>query len=124
MRKPSTPSQLLGWHRDAIAGRNPPIHDGEPQAGWYRTRLVKGGPWVGVRIFVEREICPDTGDLISDEVLVALVDGGRRDPSRLWTYLTPISREEYLALEDRRRDVPAMAATLAPIDISRKAVTP
>ncbi|WP_205749033.1 hypothetical protein [Frigidibacter oleivorans] len=118
IRQPTPMAVLYAWHRAALAGEAPPIHEGMPEAGWYRCRLTKGGPWVPVEIRVERVICPDSGELLEPERLVAICDGDRRDPARLWTYLTPISRAEHADLLRRRDLIPSMAATLAPVSTS------
>lgn len=39
------------WWRNALEGNKGPIKDGEPQAGFYRRRLVRGGPWIPIAIF-------------------------------------------------------------------------
>lgn len=124
IRQPSSFSQLYAWHRAALAGESPLIHDGLPECGWYRTKLIKGGPWVAVEIKVEREICPDTGELLGPERLVATADGMRRDPARLWTFLEPITRAEYGALLTRREAIPAMAATMAKLDLTQEPIRP
>jgi len=113
IRQPSSMADLYRWHRAALAGDAPPVHEGMPECGWYRTRLVKGGPFVPVEIKVEREICAETGELLGPERLVAVVDGLRRDPGRIWTYLTPITRAEHDDLIQRRHFIPEMAATMA-----------
>lgn len=115
IRQPTPMSVLFAWHRAAVAGEAPPMHEGHPECGWYRTRLVKGGPWVPVEIKVQRQIDPETGELTGPERLIAIADGMRRNPESLWTYLTPITREEHAALIERRRIAPSMAATMAPI---------
>ena len=46
MRDPTAPSVLFAWWRDALAGRKPPIHDSDPQCGFYQRKLIKGGPFV------------------------------------------------------------------------------
>lgn len=124
MRQPSSMSRLYAWHRAALAGLNPPIHEGQPECGWYRRKIVKGGPWVPVRIFVERDIDPDTGELTGPERLVADVDGTICDPGRHWTHLTPISARDYDDLIQRRAGVPAMAATNTPLDLSERLMRP
>jgi hypothetical protein len=47
------------WWRDALGGKNPPIHDGEPHSGYFKRRLVKGGPWVPAAIWDAdgRKVC-------------------------------------------------------------------
>lgn len=98
MRSPTTSAQAYSWHRKALAGENPPVHEGAPQCGWFKRRLVKGGPFVPARIFMQSEMDPETGELLSDEKLVAEVNGKRADPTECWTWICgqPISRAEYL----------------------------
>ncbi|GLS88054.1 hypothetical protein GCM10010873_30280 [Cypionkella aquatica] len=102
----------------------PPIHDALPEAGFYKTKLVRGGPWAAVEIKIERDVDLETGELTAPERLFAICDGERRNAARLWTYLTPISREEHRALLQRREFIPAMAATRATIDLSEAPVCP
>lgn len=120
MRRPSTAAQIYSWHRAALTGCVPPIHDGLPEAGWYKRKMVKGGPWVPARIFVERDIDPETGDLTSPERLVADIDGKRDDPARHWTHLIPISRDEYQRLLYRQSVTPQMAESNKPIDLTKE----
>lgn len=122
MRQPSPAAQLYAWHRAAISGDAPPIHDGLPECGWYRRRMVKGGPWVPVRIFVRREVDTETGELLGPEILVADVDGKLDDPVRHWTYLTPITKAEYDALLFRQSTVPGMADSQKPLDLTKEPI--
>ncbi|GGE24078.1 hypothetical protein GCM10011345_32570 [Gemmobacter megaterium] len=122
MRQPSPAAELYAWHRAAVAGEAPPIHDGLPECGWFKRRLVKGGPWVPVRIFVRREIEMDTGELLGPEILVADVDGKLDDPARHWTYLTPITRSDYEALLYRQSIVPGMADSQKPLDLTKEPI--
>ncbi|WP_444668396.1 hypothetical protein [Cereibacter changlensis] len=124
MRQPSSFAQLYQWHSDAVAGREPPQHDGLPECGWFRRKLVKSGPWVAVRIFVEREICERTGELLGPERLRCECDGQMRDPANQWTYLEPITHAEYRALLRRAAEIPAMAATMVPIDLTETPMCP
>jgi hypothetical protein len=125
MRMPSSYRDLFGWWEDAVAGKNPERHEGEPQCGFYRMRMVRGGPWVPVRIYVDRTIDPETGELTSREIMrmeVAGEPGG--DPARRWSYLTPISRPEYARLIEARKTDPTMRATHAPVDLTSSPVRP
>lgn len=125
MRQPSTFRQLYGWWQDAVAGRNPPRHDGVPEAGYYKRRWVKGGPWVPVHIYVDREIDTESGELACDEVLrieVEGLDGG--DPANHWTYLTPITRREYEHLLDYRLRDNRMLDSRGTIDLSDQPTLP
>lgn len=125
IRQPSTTSQLYGWHRAALAGENPPIHDGLPECGWYKRKMVKGGPWVPARIFITRDIDPETGELTDDERMLIEIDGETyRTPEKQWTYLIPISRADYEALKARKGTTPAMAATMVKINLSDKPMRP
>ena len=122
IRQPSPAARLYAWHKAALAGHAPAIHDGLPECGWFKRRLVKGGPWVPVRIFVRREIDPDTGELTGPETLVADVDGKLSDPVRHWTYLIPISRAEYTSLLFRQSTVPGMADAETPLDLTKEPI--
>jgi hypothetical protein len=122
IRQPSPAARLYAWHRAAIAGEAPAIHDGLPECGWYKRRLVKGGPWIPVRIFVQREVDPETGELLGPEVLVADADGKLADPTHHWTYLTPITRAEYEALLFRQSTVPGMADSATPLDLTKEPI--
>jgi hypothetical protein len=59
---------------------------------------VKGGPFVPVKIFLEQQIDPETGELLGDEVMRCEVDGKRRVPEEEWTWVAdnPISEEDFL----------------------------
>jgi len=125
MRQPSPASRLYAWWRAAVAGQAPAYHDGLPECGWYKTRLVSGGPWCAARIWVERDIDPDTGELADDERYCCEVDGMRRDPLRAWDgRLIPIPKAEYDALLHRRGVIPEMQATMARIDLTQTIVSP
>ena len=111
IRQPTPLKALYAWHRAAIAGEAPPMHEGAPECGWFKTRIVKGGPWVAVEIKVEREIDIETGELASDERLVAVANGNELSSAELvglWTHLRPIPREEHSALVARIAATPAM----------------
>jgi hypothetical protein len=95
MRKP-TPN-AYEWHANRLSGREdgwPITH--EPQCGFFKQRLVRGGPWVGVHIGYSF-LTDENGELVSDEVLTCTVDGKPADPEQVWTYVAkrPISSEEY-----------------------------
>ena len=110
MRRPTDLYAAFQWWRDALAGKRPVITT-EPEPGFYRRRLVKGGPWVGVAIWIEQEI-GDEGDLLTDETLACARDGLTADPDEEWSYCAgnPITEEEYRYLCDRSK----WAASYAP----------
>ena len=97
MRQPTPKSEIYAWWRAALAGGNPPIHEGEPNCGFFRRRLVKGGPWVPAAIWLDQDICDATGQLMRDEQLLCLVAEKMADPYFHWTYLAgnPITEQEY-----------------------------
>lgn len=66
-------------------GEWPPIHEGDPQPGYYRKRARKGGPWLPVAIW-ER-----------DGELVATVDGKPVAPAEIWTWVAdkPVAYEDF-----------------------------
>lgn len=115
MRRPTRRIELYRWHTAALAGERPPVHEGEPQAGWYKMRRTKGGPWVPVKIWVEQEV-DEIGELSAPETVRALAIAEPVDPARVWISAArnPISRQQYEALMRAHRDDPRMAATDIP----------
>lgn len=98
-RRPTSQKAAYAWHRDMLAGKAPATTH-EPQCGWFVRKLVKNGPLVPCRIFLEQPIDDETGELIGDEVMRCEVDGKRRVAEDEWTWLAsrPISQEEFLRL--------------------------
>jgi hypothetical protein len=76
---------------------------GEPQPGFFKLRLVRGGPWVSAAIFYP---CPIEGHpeifqwLDRPRRLAAEIDGHEADPMRVWLHGRMIPRSEYLFLRD------------------------
>lgn len=69
-----------------------------PVPGWYRRRLVKGGPWVPVLIWQRCPLDPETGEpLDRPPVLLCLVDGEEADALDQWTWVAGnrITRADY-----------------------------
>lgn len=118
MRQPSSFMRLHQWWKDALAGLATEQHDGLPECGCYKLRYVKGGPFVPVRIFVLRDIDPDTGELQGPERIMAEANGLPADPVPIWTYLRPISRADYDALVEMHRSEDRMSATNVALDLS------
>lgn len=93
------------YWQNALQGNFGPVHDGDAQPGFYRRRLVRGGPFVPVAIWHD-------GDK-----MVALVDGKTADPVDIWTWVcqAPITEQAYhramggggWADEPRAPDAPA-----------------
>lgn len=80
------------WH-STLHGKSLPIHENDPQEGWYRTRPQKGYRSLPVRIW---------RDGVSGELL-ALRDGRRVDPYEIWTWvcMNPVSLEAYEAVVEK-----------------------
>lgn len=98
MRKPTPMMRLLAWHRQALAGHAPPVHDGIPECGWYRIRR-NGGHWQPVEIFCVQEV-DENGELTGPEKIKAEVFMEPADAAAIWTYLEPISRAEFHKLTE------------------------
>ena len=87
-----TISSLTYWH-STLQGKSLPIHENDPQEGWYRTRPRKGYRSLPVKIWRDE----GTGELL------ALRDGRRVDPYEVWTWvcLNPVSVEAYQDVLER-----------------------
>lgn len=125
MRTPIDETDDLSWYRAAIAGGRPQVTD-DPHVGWYKRRLVKGGPEVPVRIWRHQEICQETGELLGDSYLCCEVDGKPADPEEqwLWCCMQPIPEQEYayllrLSRYAKRHDQrEPLAAPRKPVDLN------
>ncbi|KEP68834.1 hypothetical protein DL1_08680 [Thioclava dalianensis] len=126
MREPTPIMELYAWHRAALAGEDPPLHDGQPECGWFKTKLVKGGPWVAARIWVEREIDPETGELAQPETYRCEIDGERRNAENAWSRVckNPITRGEHDALIAMKETLPEMRAVMKEIDLTKEPMRP
>ncbi len=72
----------------------------QPEVGFYKTRLVKGGPWVPVRIFMGVTPDPDFPENSMDRpAIIQATIGGEphSDPIQLWIWCAgdPIDEAEY-----------------------------
>lgn len=98
-----TQADQYSYWRNALAGKFGDVHDGYPQSGFYRRRLVKNGPFVPVAIWQD------------GENHVALVNGKPADASDIWTWVCgqPITEEAYhKAMENGTWDDEARPADL------------
>ena len=102
MRRPTPVGVLHAWHAAALRGLGP-VNDGTPRCGWYKRRLVRGGVFVPARIWMAQDICPDTDELLSDEVLRCEVNGLCADPEEAWTWISghPVTEQEFRYLAAR-----------------------
>lgn len=125
MRTPTPHDQLYAWHRKALRGLEP-VNDGTPHCGYFKRKLVKGGVFVPARIWMVQDIDPETGELLSDELLQCEVNGAYADPEEAWSWIcsNPITEQEFRYLTARldhaARYEPedAFAVPTRPIDIS------
>ena len=101
-------SQPYTYYQSALMGVFGPVHENDPQCGYYRMRRGRGGPWVPVAIW--REVTGEseiTG--ISDSgKLVCLVDGVEKDPYEIWTWVCryPVPYETYVAVAEKGQSWP------------------
>lgn len=106
------------WLR-ALKGERLPISTDWPECGYYRTRLVRGGPWRPVRIWREEER-GDDGELLHEPATLCLRDGEAVAASACWPWaaMHPITTDEYLRLRGEEA-APARVAvnlkSMAPI---------
>lgn len=74
------------WWQAALKGEFGPMHEGEPQQGFYRTRF-KGGKWEPVAIWYDADV----------GAWIAYRAGREADPGEVWNFCRthPITREAY-----------------------------
>jgi len=94
------------YYQSALKGVFGPVHENDPQCGYYRMRRGRGGPWVPVAIWKERpgSLAPSENSENSDSgKLVCLVDGVEWDPFEVWTWVCryPVPYETYVAVAER-----------------------
>lgn len=106
-RLPTPKDAVYRWHAAAMRGEKPPVHESEPQCGWFVRSFSDRGLLYPAMICMDQEIDEETGELLSDERLRCVVArpgdgwptiaGHEVDPYEEWVYLAkrPIAREEY-----------------------------
>jgi hypothetical protein len=84
------------WH-NALMGQFGPIHENDPQCGYYRMRWRRGGEWLPVAIFREE-----------DGEVLALCKGEMKDPFEVWTWCCryPVDYEVYRAVAEEGKPWP------------------
>lgn len=99
IRQPTPREVAYNWHAAALAGLAPQTDD-DPQCGWFKRPLVKGGPLVPARIWLDQDIDPETGELMDDERLQCEVNNETADVEQQWSWLNarPIPESEFLYL--------------------------
>ena len=96
IRQPTSHAVAYAWHTAAMAGDEPVTTD-EAQCGWFKRRLVKHGPFVPARIWLDQPVDLGTDELIDDERLLCELNGQRVDAEDQWPWLcaNPISESEF-----------------------------
>lgn len=102
MIEPTSEQQAYRWYNLALKGVAP-IHS-EPECGFFKRKLVRGGCYVPVRIWLYSDVDHDTGELLSDEQLQCEVNGEYADPEDQWLWVADhvITIAEYNYLVARR----------------------
>jgi hypothetical protein len=100
IRQPTSRAAAYAWHSQALVDLRDHLRPDtplEPQCGWFKTRLCRGGPFVPARIWLWQAIDQETGELVADEVLQCEVNGAYGDPETQWTWLAgdPITEAEF-----------------------------
>lgn len=107
MRRPTPREIAYRWHAEAVKGvygdAEGPSPD-DPQCGWYKRTLTRGGVFVPARIWLDAETDIGTGELLAPETMLCEVNGERRDPVEQWSWLCahPITEAEFHYLTQLR----------------------
>lgn len=115
MRKPTDRTEAWDHWRRRVSGEVLPITS-EPRPGFYRAK--RRGQYVGVQIDLLQEIDEETGELRSEEQLIAMIGddtfiGDRVDAIWVACGGNPISEQEF----ERLLRMPAVS------DLSRQVIT-
>lgn len=95
--EPVSDRDAYAWWREELRASGQVIPE-EPQCGFYRRRMVRGGVFVPVRIWREADIDFDTGAATAGrQRLLCMVGSELRDPVAEWGYVAtqPIKEAEY-----------------------------
>lgn len=101
-RLPTPRAALYAWHTNALLGvlaDEPQAFNETPECGWFKRRMVKGGPFVPARIWMYQPT-DESGELVGDEVMNCEVNGKWADADQQWSWLcgNPITEQEFLYL--------------------------
>lgn len=102
MREPTPLYVALAWWKAALSGIAPAVTE-DPQCGFFKRKLTKGGPFVPARIWLDQSVDPETGELTADEVLRCEVNGRPMDAVDQWIWLcsNPITETDFRLMTDR-----------------------
>lgn len=98
IRFPTSNDEIYAWHKVAledVALHLIPEVTQEPQCGFFKRRLVKGGPFVPCKIWMFQPT--QDGELVGDETYQCEVNGQYADAEDQWLWLcqNPITEAEY-----------------------------
>lgn len=99
MTLPTPHAELYRWHTRALEDVDlhfvPEAHPDEVQCGWFKRKLVKGGPFVPARIWMFQPV--EDGQLVGDETFQCEVNGSFADAEDQWQWLcrSPITEAEF-----------------------------
>ena len=117
-------AETLKWYYAMLRGERPPTHMDDPQCGYFKTKLVRFGPYVPARIWLEQQV-DEGGELAGEPVMRCHINGKRQEAKDRWPWLAgrPIPVAEYNAMMDRdfeqKTDDPA-PDPMKPLDWSSK----
>lgn len=92
------------WHAAAMAGLKPPVHS-DPECGWFLRYTGTDGKemnyerhYLPASVYWERQIDPETGEILGDDILRCDIGGVFVDPEAAWISIAkrPISEDEYM----------------------------
>lgn len=115
IRQPSDRVKLYAWHAAAVAAlaarkvatlkelanlverdEFPPIHEDEPECGWFRAKVHRHAVLVPARIWL-KSVVDDVGELVEPEVLLCEIAGEPFDAMVAWPKLCirPIEKADF-----------------------------
>lgn len=125
MRQPTPRERLYAWYDAALVNRrDTPMTEDDPQPGWYAVRMVPGGPFVPVVIWMHQSIDVETGELNEPEVIRCEVAGDPTPASSVWLRCRPISRAHFSDLTDARDASLRLQATHVAYDLTAQPTLP
>jgi hypothetical protein len=93
------------WWRDALAGKFGPVHESEPQPGFYRRKLFSGktAPWAAVAIF------PGANGMVAMQNKVVVPRPTSIDAMEAWMWCAdnPIPEETYRLVAEQSQPWPS-----------------
>lgn len=123
---PRFPGDAFAWHTAAVIEYQKKLKSPSykitlqapdtPQCGWYKRRLVKGGPWVPARVWREQAIDFETDKPGNKDHLYCTVGDVRKNAVDQWGWLLncPITKEDFDFMVEHRAWVKTYGAAGEP----------